>query len=126
MRDGERFAADLERHNALTRLAEAMAEAHPDDLKALCAAVLERGAGGPDPAPWGPIREDAEWWADCATPPELEAYAGAALRRIERGNFAERARKRLIVALWETMPEAWRRQFVQRVDPHGRFHRGAA
>lgn len=67
------------------------------------------------------LREDADWWADMASQPELEAYAGAALRRIERRGFGEKARKRLLVMLWGTLSDDDRREFLKKVDPRGAF-----
>lgn len=91
----------------------------------MAAALDDLGAGMPDfDHYFGGLREDAAFWADIATPPELEAYAGAALRRIARVPFALAARKRLIVMLWETMPDADQRAFLSAVDPDGKF-RGA-
>lgn len=71
-------------------------------------------AGRPEMTAFGDIRDDAQWWADCATPQELEAYAAAALRRIERATFAEAARKRLLVIVWESLDARQRESFVAR------------
>ena len=49
----------------------------------------------------------------------------AALRQLQRTPMGERMRKRLLVALWQTMPVDWRAEFLARVDPAGAF-RGAA
>jgi hypothetical protein len=65
----------------------------------------------------GNLREDASWWADCATPQELEAYAAAILRRITRATFAENARKRLLVALWESLTPEQQAAFLRRAMP---------
>jgi hypothetical protein len=98
----------------------------PEDAAQIVCAWLESRAAPPRLDPFGELREDAAYWADVAGPHELEAYVAAGLRRIERTAFGERARKRLLVALWETMPEDWRRDFVRRVDPEGRFYRPGA
>lgn len=81
------------------------------------------GAGAPQQYLIGDIRSDARWWAELAHPLELEAYVGEGLRRIERTQFAPMARKRLFVALWETMDDADRRKFIQKVDPDGKFRK---
>lgn len=94
--------------------------------EALCAALETICAGVPDVPFPAAARSDAEFWADCATPVELECYLAAALRRIESTTFAPRARKRLFVALWDSMSEDDRRRFLSRVDPDGKFVRGAA
>lgn len=122
-----KMAEDMARHRAIVDLAEAIARAHPDDAAALMLAAIEDiGAGMPE-ADWhfDSVRRDALWWADLARPDELEAYVGAGLRQLGATPMGERMRKRLLVALWQTMPEAWRAEFLARVDPDGAF-RGAA
>lgn len=69
----------------------------------LCLMLDEIGAGAPRYEALGDIREEASWWADTATPQELELYTAAALRRIERIRFAEAPRKRLLAALWGSL-----------------------
>lgn len=92
----------------------------------LCAIFVEDvAAGWPDAGILDHHRADAELWADAATAPEVEAVTMAGLRRIERDAFAERARKRLIRDLWQTMPAEWRRAFLSKVDPAGTL-RGAS
>jgi len=76
----------------------------------------EMGAGGPRWEALGDMREDAAWWAHAATPDEIEVYAAAALRRIKRATFATSARKRLLVALWQTLTPDEKRAFM---DKHG-------
>lgn len=117
----------LRRWWALANFLNEVAEAEAPALAEVVCAWLERaGAGMPDHDPFGEVRADAAYWADVATPAELEAYTAAGLARIERTGFAVGARKRLILALWQSLPERDRREFVRRVDPRGRFHRGAA
>jgi len=48
-------------------------------------------------------REDARFWAETATPPELEAYAFAALLRLQGSPFAGRQIKRMVASLWRQM-----------------------
>lgn len=91
----------------------------------LCAALETVGADAPRGHFWGAVRDDAEWWADIATPVELEAYVGAGLRAITRRTFAPSAKKRLFVALWASMSDGDRKAFLKRVDPKGKFVRGA-
>lgn len=91
-------------------------------LGGIFASGLDTVAGGaPQYQAFGNIRADAEWWADCATPVELELYAAAALKRIQRQDFAERARKRLLLALWESLDGPSQTRFVSQLDPGGRF-----
>lgn len=93
----------------------------------LCAALEEYiGAGPAGQAQIADMKYDAAWWADMANPRELEAYVGAGLRAIERRTFAPAARKRLLVALWDSLDTDEKRAFLTRVDPEGRFVRGAA
>lgn len=84
--------------------------------EALCAALDTVGGGAPRYDAFGDMREDAAFWADIATPIELEAYAAAALHRIQRVTFAERARKRLFWAMWEAMSDKDRSAFLGRVQ----------
>lgn len=85
--------------------------------EALCAALDTVAGGAPRFDAFGNMREDAAFWADCATPMELEIYAAAALNRIKRATFAERARKRLFWALWQEMKAEDRAAFLAKVAP---------
>ncbi len=58
-------------------------------------------------------REDARFWAETATPPELEAFALAALDRLAPAPFASRQIKRLVAALWGRMSPAERQAFKE-------------
>lgn len=82
--------------------------------EALCAALDTVGGGAPEYAPFGDMREDAGFWADVATPMELEVYCAAALRRIERTTFASAARKRIFNVLWQSFTDAERKRFLDR------------
>lgn len=125
--EGAADGAAARRWWALAEFLDAVPEAEAPLLAEVVCAWMERvSAGMPDHDAFGFVREDARWWADVATPAELEAYTAAGLARLERAGFAIAARKRLLVALWESLPERERRGFVRRVDPQGRFHKGAA
>ena len=93
---------------------------HPDGQRvlgeALCAGLDTVGAGAPRYEAFGNMRESAAWWADTATPVEIELYLAAALRRVSRVDFADRARKRVFWAMWEAMPEEQRAAFLSRVE----------
>lgn len=121
------LANGLARHRAFMALAEAIARAHPQDACALmCAALDDLGAGSPEYAfTQERLRADAAWWADAAHPGEIEAHVMAGLRRMDRTPLGEKARKRLLVGLWETMPMDWRLSFLARVDPEGKLRRAA-
>jgi hypothetical protein len=120
--------AELRDEIAVARLWAAIAVCPPElSMPVICAALDRYGAGNPVVSlAADQLRGDAAFWADAASPAELEAYVAAGLRSIERVAFCEKARKRLIVTLWETMPDAWRVEFLRRVDPTGAFLRSAA
>ena len=84
--------------------------------EALCAGLDTVGEGAPRYEAFGDMRESAAWWADTATPIEIELHLAAALRRVSRVDFAERARKRVFWAMWEAMPQEQREAFLSRVE----------
>lgn len=100
-----------------------LAGVHAGAVREAAAAWLEdNGAGSPELATFSDgLRGDAAFWADCASPAELEAYVGAGLRVMGRTAFAAEARKRLLVLIWQSMTETDRRAFLARVDPKGTF-----
>lgn len=118
------------RHRLLRAIVESEASEPVRGLTAdvLLAALDEAFAGIPEvDSLFGGLRADAAFWADCASAAELEAFAAAALDRIDRrDSFAMRARKRLFARLWETFPKAERVAFLRRVDPEGRIRSGRA
>ena len=61
----------------------------------------------------GNCREDARFWAETATPPELEAYALAALQRLQGSPFAARQIKRMVASLWRKMSPAEQNAFKE-------------
>ena len=84
--------------------------------EALCAALDTVGGGAPDYPMHADMRREAAFWADMATPQELEVYTAAALRRIERTGFAERARKRIFWDLWKGLSDADKAAFLAHVS----------
>lgn len=68
------------------------------------------GAGLPDTV-LGSSRNEARYWAELASPPELEAYALAAMDRLAGSPFASRQIKRLVAALWGRMSPAEQQSF---------------
>lgn len=91
-------------------------------LEASAGFLEEAGAGSPEVAAfYNDLRGDAAFWADIASPAELEAYVGAGLRRMGVTAFASEARKRIFAAIWHSMPDTDRRSFMARVDPKGVF-----
>ncbi|MCC5992585.1 MAG: hypothetical protein JJT99_08680 [Rhodobacteraceae bacterium] len=88
-------------------------------------ALDEMAAGYPPMRdPFCNIRDDAEWWSDCAHPAELECYFSSALKRLGNRALGIKARKRLFVALWQSFPIADRQAFLSRVDAQGQFCKG--
>ena len=115
---------DAERHfTARHNLAVAIADCDASDACQIMAAALDDlGAGQPDVSILqSTLRQDAASWADWASPPELETVVAAGLRKIGKTALGIKARKRLIVALWESLTDADRRAFLQGVDPSGKF-----
>lgn len=109
-------------------LCYAIAQCHPDDAAQIMASALDDiGAGNPRMRdPFGDLRADAAFWADCAHPMELEAYFAAALQRLGNRALGMKARKRLFVALWQSFPLSDRQAFLSRVDAQGQFTGGRA
>ena len=82
----------------------------------MCAVHLDNlAAGMPSLDPWGDIRADAEYWADCASPAELNAYACAALRRLGTRMQGHNMRKRMMVAIWRSLTTEDRANFLRKV-----------
>lgn len=108
-------------------LCAAIAACHPSDAAEILAAALEYLSAG-DPAfdPFGDLRADASFWAETANPFELEMYFAAALKRLGSTALGINARKRLIVALWQSLPPDGQAAFLARVDPDGKFRGKAA
>lgn len=91
---------------------------HDITVAVLCAAAEELGAGMPELGSYrGEIGNHAATWADCATPHELATYMAAGLAKIDRRAFAINTRKRLLVALWNSLGEADRAAFLDFVEP---------
>jgi hypothetical protein len=70
------------RAEAATSLCLAIAECEPEDAAPILeAALISMTAGAPIPALLG-VMDQAAFWADMATPPELDAYALACVNRM--------------------------------------------
>ena len=95
----------------------------------ICVCVLDHLAAGAPRASAHveAARENARWWAATADAIELREHVAAGCRElVTRAELMpEGPRKALLVAIWESLPEADRRRFLGRVDPKGVF-RGAA
>lgn len=70
------------RAKAATALCHAIADCDPDDAAQIMAAALSDLSAGMPIAPLFGVMEQAAFWADLATPPELDAYALAGTNRM--------------------------------------------
>ena len=90
-------------------------EVPPTLAAEMCAVHLDNiAAGMPGLDTWGDLRADASYWADCATVPELHAYACAALRRLGGRMQGRDMRKRLMAEIWRTLPAEDRTAFLRK------------
>lgn len=111
---------------AAQELCLAIAACHPEDALQILSAALEDLQAGRPIVSFENIRSDAEFWADCASPAELECYFAASLKALRKKALGQKARKRLFVELWEAFSVAEKAAFVSRVDPDGEFRRRSA
>lgn len=104
---------------ALIKRIEKAAELdHDITVAVLCAAAEELGAGMPELGAYrGEISNHAATWADCATPHELATYLAAGLAKVDRRAFARNTRKRLLVAIWNSLPPEDRTAFIDFIEP---------
>lgn len=104
---------------ALIKRIEKAAELdHDITVAVLCAATEELGAGMPDLRDYRDrVAQGAGIWADCATPHELATYLAAGLAKVGRRAFARNTRKRLLVALWNSLPPEDRTAFIDFIEP---------
>jgi hypothetical protein len=89
-------------------------------LDVICAAADGLGAGHPMlGAHHDAWAADAAAWAKSANPHELEAYITAALAALPSRAVAVAARKRALVAIWNSLEDRDRAAFLEFVDPQG-------
>lgn len=91
----------------------------PATVAVLSALIEDMGAGIPETPLLNSVRSEALFWADCASPVEIEAYTAAGLRAIDRGAFHVAARKRLLIALWNSLTAADKRGFLAHANKAG-------
>jgi hypothetical protein len=72
------------------------------------------------------VRDDALFWADLASPIELETYAVAAIRALGHSPLTKAQVKRLGAMAWRRMNDDDRAKFRDWQDAQGRFIKGAA
>lgn len=104
------------RMDAAGRLAAAIGDCHPDDACAIMAAALSDLMAGAPIAAVLDAKEDAQFWADMATPIEIEAYLRACLLRMDNMALALGERKRMMMALWLSFDAVDQASFLKRVD----------
>lgn len=107
-------------------LCDAIANCVPCDAAQILSAALEDIETDGPMVSLNDLRSDAKFWADCASPRELEVYLWAVLRVLDQRAFASTARKRIFVSLWDSFTDDDRAAFLSRVDPDSKFIRRAA
>lgn len=97
-----------------SQLAEAIADAHPDDAaQIMTAALIDLSAGNPGQGSlFVCAEEDAKWWASIATPVELMAVMRATLERLGDLAMHRDMRKRLFFQLWKSLGADDRARFL--------------
>lgn len=99
-----------------------LAAAQHDRKTAIAAAdvALEMFAPrAPEIAPtFGSAQGEAEWWAEFASDTMVIAMLSACLKRVSAAPIiAPNARKRALVAIWNTLDERDRAAFLEFVEP---------
>lgn len=96
-------------------------ESHPAEAVAVADAFLERVAPAwPECAPLvAATQREADWWADVAPDSAVSAMLVACLKRITLGRMilAPNARKRALVAIWNSLPPEDRSAFLDYAQP---------
>ena len=116
--DNNLSGAALFRHEKRVTAVMALEALDPRVAATICAAVLDEiSAGSPRLDTWGDIRSDAEFWADCANPIEIEVYFASALKRLRHQSLGVHARKRLFMAIWTSFSDADCKAFLARIYP---------
>lgn len=97
-------------------LAEVISRCDPSDAAQIMAAALQSmETDGPEHDVFGTVRRDAEWWAELAPPHEVQAYVAAGLKQLAAKAIGPKARKELIVHLWNGMAAADKSAFLKAV-----------
>lgn len=100
-----------------------VAEARPYLAAAVCDCALEQLAPNwPEAAPFfEAAKQEAEWWAEMAADHQAVEMLGACLKRVTTQRVvAVGARKRALVALWNSLDAADKAAFLEMVDPGGK------
>lgn len=102
------------RISAATRLGDAIADCDPRDAVLIMGAALDDLTGEtPSPA-FIDAEHEAAFWAELATPIELEACFTASIERLQQSAHTTNAKKRLFVALWKSFGATDRAAFLDR------------
>jgi hypothetical protein len=97
-------------------LCHAISMCDPQDAAQIMAAALETlQIGQPEHDVFGTVRRDAEWWAEVAPPHEVQAYVAAGLKQLQAKAIGPKARKALIVHLWNGMTAADKAAFLKAI-----------
>ncbi|MEM0978431.1 MAG: hypothetical protein AAGJ34_12920 [Pseudomonadota bacterium] len=106
----------LNRIRSLLELCDCISKCDENDASQLMTAALyDLSAGYPIP-PLIDARYEAQLWADCASPAELEAYLECILGRLYRSSLHLVSRKRLFKKLWTSFHQKDRISFLKRVN----------
>ncbi|WP_143413211.1 hypothetical protein [Haematobacter genomosp. 1] len=98
----------------------AIGDCDPEDAAAICAGFLDRiRSPGPQHDAFGFVYGEATLWAEAAPPHEVAAYGLAALRSLQSRALGLDTRKRLLAALWSTLPPKERAAFLATVNTGG-------
>lgn len=101
----------------------AAAEIAPKTTADVLSVHLDQLRAGEPVPPFQSLEVEADNWASVAHVGELSAYAVASLKRLKTRAFPISDRKRVLCAIWETLPPDDRIGFLRRVDPQGKFMR---
>jgi hypothetical protein len=107
-----------------TELAHSIGQCHPEDAcVVMTAALYDLTPEGAPSTYFVSVEDDARWWSRMATPLQLMAMLTATLECLGDQPMHRNMRKRLIVRLFESLPEDDRQAFVRRIDSKGQFVR---
>lgn len=101
-----------ERLVKLRALIDAIAACEWEDAQMVLSEVLQEARAGQPEMAFGPIEDEAEFWARLATFEELRAYFIACGRRLVRKQIGRRGKIRLAQVLFSDMPEEDRQAVV--------------
>lgn len=106
-------------HRLLSEFAHAATESLPTAIAAADIALERMAPRMPEAAPFfTSAQAEADWWVEFASDTQAAAMLSACLKRCVKSEFiATNARKRALVAVWNTMSEPERAAFFDFVEP---------